>query len=490
MALVRIRCLSHLNAINKRKVTLATAKQIVVADNFDNERMSNLSSEMINIYDFSISNMTSGYKNAPYSWTETFEVELPEYEQIITKIVHDFKPFYEKLHAYVRHKLTKKYPYMEGHDKIPSHLIRNLWGQNWDHLMDDVQPYPGFRVDLNPKLKEKFGTNFTKMVRLADKYYQSIGFPELPKSFFEKSIFVESDAVNRKPDCHGTAHALHVPRSDVRVEMCGKVDSDSLFTIHHEMGHIHYYMQYANQTNIFYQGASPAFHEAVGDTIALLATTGLDHLINIGLLDTPKSEEDRAANLNKTWSDYREKMMINQLMLSALDKIPLVLFSFIIDKWTFDFYRDEIKHEELNKHWWDLVHEYQGLTTPDFETRGEEYFDIGAKYHVAHLRYLYTRYQIARVHQFQFLDSICRHVDQTGRDMKKCNIDGKPESTKAFRDMLKKGQSVHWKQQLSELTGDHVNSKLALQYYAPLERWLDNYLEEHDVKVGWDKDGD
>ena len=64
--------------------------------------------------------------------------------------------------------------------------------------MDDVQPYPGFRVDLNPKLKEKFGTNFTKMVRLADKYYQSIGFPELPKSFFEKSIFVESDAVNRK----------------------------------------------------------------------------------------------------------------------------------------------------------------------------------------------------------------------------------------------------------------------------------------------------
>ena len=64
--------------------------------------------------------------------------------------------------------------------------------------MDDVQPYPGFRVDLDPKLKEKFGTNFTKMVRLADKYYQSIGFPELPKSFFEKSIFVESDAVNRK----------------------------------------------------------------------------------------------------------------------------------------------------------------------------------------------------------------------------------------------------------------------------------------------------
>ena len=66
MALVRIRCLSHLNATNKRKVTLATAKQIVVADNFDNERMSNLSSEIIKIYDFSISNMTVNgkeYKN-------------------------------------------------------------------------------------------------------------------------------------------------------------------------------------------------------------------------------------------------------------------------------------------------------------------------------------------------------------------------------------------------------------------------------------------
>ena len=38
--------------------------------------------------------------------------------------------------------------------------------------------------------------------------------------------------------------------------MCTKVDMDNLVTIHHEMGHIQYYIQYKDLPNEFRTGAN------------------------------------------------------------------------------------------------------------------------------------------------------------------------------------------------------------------------------------------
>ena len=46
--------------------------------------------------------------------------------------------------------------------------------------------------------------------------------------------------------------------------MCTVVNMDYLQTIHHEMGHIEYFMQYRNQPTVFRTGANAAFHEAIG----------------------------------------------------------------------------------------------------------------------------------------------------------------------------------------------------------------------------------
>ena len=55
-----------------------------------------------------------------------------------------------------------------------------------------------------------------------------------------------------------------------------------LETIHHEMGHVEYFMAYANQPTIFRDGANCAFHEAIGDTIAL-SVLSMTHLRLLGL---------------------------------------------------------------------------------------------------------------------------------------------------------------------------------------------------------------
>jgi len=64
--------------------------------------------------------------------------------------------------------------------------------------------------------------------------------------------------------------------------MCTEVNAEDFETIHHEMGHIEYFMQYRHQSNLFRTGANAAFHEAVGDTVSLSVST-LQHLYDVQL---------------------------------------------------------------------------------------------------------------------------------------------------------------------------------------------------------------
>lgn len=59
---------------------------------------------------------------------------------------------------------------------------------------------------------------------------------------------------------------------------------DDLITVHHEMGHVQYFLQYKDQPISFRDGANPGFHEAIGDVMALSVSTP-KHLHKIKLLE-------------------------------------------------------------------------------------------------------------------------------------------------------------------------------------------------------------
>jgi len=73
-------------------------------------------------------------------------------------------------------------------------------------------------------------------------------------------------------------------RLDLRIKMCTQVNAEDFETVHHEMGHIQYFMQYRHLASLFRTGANAAFHEAVGDTIAMSVGT-IQHLHAIQLSD-------------------------------------------------------------------------------------------------------------------------------------------------------------------------------------------------------------
>lgn len=70
--------------------------------------------------------------------------------------------------------------------------------------------------------------------------------------------------------------------------MCTEINKEYLETIHHEMGHIEYFMAYKNQPEVYRNGANCGFHEAIGDTIALSVMTR-KHLKAIKLIPNKES---------------------------------------------------------------------------------------------------------------------------------------------------------------------------------------------------------
>ena len=55
-----------------------------------------------------------------------------------------------------------------------------------------------------------------------------------------------------------------------------------------------------------------------------------------------------------------------------------------------------------------------------------------------------------------------------------------------FRNILKAGTSRPWPEVLEEATGTQLLDATAIvDYFKPLSDWLDDYIEENNVPVGW-----
>ncbi len=92
------------------------------------------------------------------------------------------------------------------------------------------------------------------------------------------------------------------------------------------------------------------------------------HLIKLGFLDQ-----------DIVTSQYE----INYLMRMALQKVAVLPFTYIMDKYRFTLFRNQINPKtELNKKWWEMRIQYSGIMPPIIRYDPEN-FDPGAKYHVA-----------------------------------------------------------------------------------------------------------
>ena len=92
---------------------------------------------------------------------------------------------------------------MPANGPIPAHLLGNIWAQDWSNVYPLVAPAnadPGFSLtDILKKRKMPA----LEMVRAGERFYTSLGFAPLPKTFFERSLFVRPK--DRDVVCHASA---------------------------------------------------------------------------------------------------------------------------------------------------------------------------------------------------------------------------------------------------------------------------------------------
>jgi peptidyl-dipeptidase A len=391
-----------------------------------------------------------GFSDTGAMWRARYDMSADDFSKELDRLWDQLKPLYLALHTHVRARLHDKYgEAVPATGPIPAYMLGNIWAQDWTNIYDLVAPRgvpPTYSLD---KILAARKMSAIDMVKIGERFFTSIGFAPLPKTFWERSQFVKPR--DREVVCHASAWYID-NADDLRIKMCIDPTAEDFTTVHHELGHDFYEREYKTLPFLFRDSANDGFHEAIGDTIALSVTP--EYLVKIGLLDkAPDASGD-----------------IPLLLRQALEKLAFLPFGLVVDQWRWQVFNGEVKPDQYNAAWWKLREQYQGVapTSP----RGEEFFDPGAKYHVP-ANTPYARYFLASVLQFQFHRALSKTAGCT-MPIHRCSIYDNAAAGEKLRKGLALGASHPWPDALEAITGERqMDASAMAEYFAPLKAWLD-----------------
>uniref|UniRef100_A0A1B6E7P2 Angiotensin-converting enzyme n=1 Tax=Clastoptera arizonana TaxID=38151 RepID=A0A1B6E7P2_9HEMI len=432
----------------------------------------------------------NGFINNAEFWIHQYEEPATKFEKEMEHLWTQLEPLYKQLHAYVRKKLFEIHgnTILSRTGPIPAHLLAatphtyvrathtsffysgDITTQFWDNLYEITVPYKKkTTTDVTPQLIEQKYTPL-KMFKISEEFFLSLNLSAMTKSFWINSIIEKPK--HRKIICDSTAWDF-CDGEDYRIKLCTKVEMGDLFAVHHEMGHIQYYMQYRHQPLPFRSAPNPGFQEAVGELISL-SVMSLKHLRKIGLL------QDQPDDPNVT---------INNLFRIALDRIAFLPYTYLIDLWRWGVFNNSITPDNYNENFWKLRLKYQGVGPS--VTRYERDFDPGSEYSIiSDLSYI--RYFVGTILHFQFHRALCIAAGQydpsnpTMYPLHDCDIYQSTKAGNLLRKMLQMGNSKHWSIALKIITGkSKLDAGPLLEYFQPLMKWLEVNNAETGELIGW-----
>ena len=357
--------------------------------------------------------------------------------------INDVWPLYRELHTWARYELAKKYK-QPVPEYLPAHWLPNQWGQEWSGLVK----VEGINID--DTLKKK---NAEWIVRKGEEFYQSLGFPALPSSFYEKSsLYPLPPGTPYKKNNHASAWHIDLDQ-DVRSLMSVEANSTWWETSLHELGHIYYYISYSRPDvpYILRGGANRAYHEAIGSQIGL-ASLQKPLLQSVGLIPPNVTSNDTL-----------------KMLADALSHIPLIPWGAgVMTRFEDQLYAGNLPADQFNKKWWELVRKYQGIVPPT--ERGEEFCDACTKTHIIDDPAQYYDYSMAEVLLFQFHDHVARNILK--QDVHATNYWGSKEVGSFLKKMMETGSTIDWREHLKTNLGTEVSAKPMVDYFAVLMEWL------------------
>lgn len=404
-----------------------------------------LKSGLVNLRDLRNKTVQAlGYKDFFAYQVSDYGMGSDEMMQTMDKLMADLWPLYRELHTYMRYELAKKYNVAAVPDYIPAHWLSNRWGQDWSAIVN----VKGLNLDsvLAKKTPEW-------IVKEGEKLYVSLGFPNLPETFWQKSSLYPyaTDAAIKKNN-HASAWHMNLDK-DVRSLMSVEPNSEWFETANHELGHIYYYLSYSNPSvpMLLREGANRAYHEAVGSMMGLAAMQK-PYLVGRGLIDAHVVTDS-----------------VQSLLKEAMNTVVFIFFSSgTMSNFEKEMYSNNLPADQFNKRWWELARKYQGIIPPS--ERGESFCDAATKTHINDDAAQYYDYALSYVILYQLHNHIAKNILK--QDPRATNYFGNKEIGTFLKKILETGSSKDWREVLKASTGDDLNGKAMLEYFTPLLSWL------------------
>ncbi len=382
--------------------------------------------------------------------TADYGMKASEMVELMDEVYEEIKPLYAQLYTWVKYKLAERYggPVPQ---KMPAHWLPNRWSQSWPGIVESVN-----LDDLYTYRSPKW------IVKQAELFYVSMGFPVLPRIFLQKSDLYPAPADgSRKKNSHASAWHLDLDK-DVRSLMSVTNNDQWFATTHHELGHIYYYISYTNPDVpvLLREGANRGFHEGIGELISI-ASHQEPYMREIGLLP-----------------DSIQIDKIQWLLNEALDNIVFMPWAAgVMTHFEYELYEKQMPQDEFNRRWWELVEHYQGIVPP--AERGEELCDAATKTHINNDPAQYYDYAVAKLLQYQIHDYICRNILKT--DPHNANYFNSTDVGEYLKSILSVGQTRDWRELLREKTGEDLSARAMLDYFQPLMDFLQKENEGRDI---------
>jgi peptidyl-dipeptidase A len=387
----------------------------------------------------------------PLGYSDYFNYQVSDYGmtseemmQMNQQMIKDIWPLYRELHTWARYELAKKYGVKEVPEYLPAHWLSNRWGQDWSGLVE----VKGLNLDSVLKSKSK-----EWMVEQAERFYVSLGLPKLPKSFYEKSDLYPAPAdAKYKKNNHASAWHMDYDQ-DVRSLMSIEPNSEWYETLHHELGHIYYYLCYSNPEVpiVLRSGANRAYHEGFGSMIGMAAM-----------------QKPFLAGLNLIPADAKTDET-QTLLKEALNYIVFIPWSAgVMTNFEHELYSNNLASDKYNATWWNLVKKYQGIVPPN--PRGEEYCDAASKTHINNDAAQYYDYALSFLFIFQVHEHIAKEI--LHQDPHATNYYGNKEVGTFLKNIMSPGASKDWREVFKANTGKDLSAKAMLNYFMPLMDYL------------------
>ena len=367
-----------------------------------------------------------------------------EMMKLMDGMIRDLWPLYRELHTWMRYEMAARYGAKEVPDLLPAHWLPNRWGQDWSAAVNVKG------INLDSVLKPKGAPWIAKN---AEALYVSLGFQNLPASFWANSSLYPYPAdSNVKKNNHASAWHIDL-NQQVRSLMSIEPNAEWWETANHELGHIYYYLSYSNPSvpPLLRQGANRAYHEAIG-TMMGLAAMQKPYLIGRGLINEQVQTDS-----------------IQSLMKEALNSVVFIFFSSgTMSNFEKQIYADNLSPDQWNATWWALAKKYQGIEPPT--VRGEQFCDAATKTHINDDPGQYYDYALSYALLYQLHNHIAKKI--LHQNPRATNYFGHREIGDFLKNILQSGAAKDWRKVLKESTGDELNAKAMLDYFAPLSAWL------------------